>query len=96
MKKRKHLIHSEQFLAQLLKNEAVRKRYQENYEALLIAYYIVSLRKSAHMTQAELAKKLQTTQSAVARIENGKQNTTIQTLVKIARIFGRKLTIKFH
>ena len=48
------------------------------------------------MTQAELAKKLQTTQSAVARIENGKQNTTIQTLVKIARIFGRKLTIKFH
>ena len=41
---------------------------------------IADLREAAGMTQTELARKLKTTQSAVARIEAGKQNISTDTL----------------
>lgn len=43
------------------------------------------------MTQSDLARKLKTTQSAVARIESGKQNVSTDTLKKIGKALGRNL-----
>jgi len=42
-----------------------------------------------------LARKLDTTQSVVARIETGQQNLTTDTLQKIASVFNRDLRIEF-
>jgi UDP-N-acetylglucosamine 1-carboxyvinyltransferase len=52
---------------------------------------IADLRESAGLTQAALAKKLLTTQSAVARIESGRQNVSTAMIRKLGRAFGRNL-----
>lgn len=52
---------------------------------------VADLREAAGMTQTELAKKLKTTQSAIARIEAGKQNISTDTLKKLGRALGRNV-----
>lgn len=43
------------------------------------------------MTQRDLARALATSQSAIARMEAGRQNLTTEVLAKIGKIFNRKL-----
>ena len=43
------------------------------------------------MTQSELAKKLKTTQSAIARLESGKQNISADMLKRIGQALGKNL-----
>jgi UDP-N-acetylglucosamine 1-carboxyvinyltransferase len=52
---------------------------------------ITSVRESAGLTQSELARKIGTTQSAIARIESGKQNITHSTIKKISKALNRNL-----
>ena len=52
---------------------------------------IASVRESSGMTQSALAKKINTTQSAVARMESGKQNVTADMLRKISKALNRNL-----
>jgi len=52
---------------------------------------ISDLRESAGLTQSDLAKKLKTTQSAVARIESGSQNLSADTIKKISQALGRSV-----
>lgn len=52
---------------------------------------VADLREAGGMTQSDLARKLNTTQSAVARIESGKQNVSTDTLKKLGKALGRNL-----
>ena len=52
---------------------------------------IADMRETKGMTQAALAKKLKTTQSAVARIESGKQNISADMLKRIGNALGKNL-----
>jgi UDP-N-acetylglucosamine 1-carboxyvinyltransferase len=45
---------------------------------------ITKIREDKRMTQSELAKKLDTTQSVIARIEKGEQNLSTETLSKLS------------
>lgn len=85
----------ERYLAQQMKNKAFRKAYEEESQRLEIAYQILQLRKQRKLSQKELAHKLDTTQSVVARMESGQQNFTTDTLQKIASAFKRDLKIEF-
>lgn len=67
----------------------------EKYEKIYIGAQIKKIRRKAGMKQLEFARKLKTSQSVIARIENGKQNLTLKTLTLIAYTFGKKLLIKF-
>jgi transcriptional regulator with XRE-family HTH domain len=51
-------------------------------------------RRKAGITQAELARRLGTTQSVVARWEGGKVSPTIATLSRIAEACGSSLDVK--
>lgn len=58
----------------------------EKSQALLsIGSMISRLREDRRMTQSELGAKMGTTQSAIARIERGEQNLSIETLAKISK-----------
>ncbi len=85
----------QEYLAEKLKNPKFKKYYNEYGKQLEIAYQILQLRKQKKLSQAELARKLGTTQSNIARMEAGQQNFTTDTLQKIASIFKRGLKIEF-
>lgn len=56
---------------------------------------LIKLRIKKKLTQAEFAKRLKTTQSAVARLESGKANPRLSSLVKIAHALGMELRLEF-
>jgi transcriptional regulator with XRE-family HTH domain len=51
-------------------------------------------RQKADLTQAELARRLGTTQSAVARLESSRSNPRIDTLERALLATGQSLTIR--
>lgn len=52
-------------------------------------------RQTTGMPSAELADKAKTSQSMISRIEHGKANVTLSTLIKIAKALGKRLHITF-
>src|SRR3989344_350624 len=56
-----------------------------------IGYFIRELREQKGLTQSEFAKILETSQSAVARMEVGGQNLTLEQLSKISDVLGRRI-----
>lgn len=85
----------ERYLSQQLKDLKFRKYYDEYGKQLEIAYQVLQLRKQSKMSQVELARKIGTKQSNIARMEAGQQNLTTDTLQKIAKAFDRNLKIDF-
>ena len=83
------------YINKRLKDQQFKKSYDAYGKQLEIAYQVLQLRKKQKMSQVELAKKIGTTQSNVARLESGEQNFTTETLNKIARAFGRDLKVEF-
>jgi len=78
-----------------MKDKKFKKAFEEERHRLEVAYKISQLRKGKHFSQKQLAKKLDTTQSVIARIESGQQNFTTDTLQKIASVFNKTLKIDF-
>lgn len=85
----------EKHLSKELKDVELKKYFDEYGKQLEISYKILQLRKKQKLSQKDLAKKLKTTQSAIARMEAGEQNFTIETLQKIASAFNHNLKIDF-
>ncbi|MEI8130163.1 MAG: UDP-N-acetylglucosamine 1-carboxyvinyltransferase [bacterium] len=56
-----------------------------------IGLFIKNLREERGLTQAEFANALNTSQSAVARMEKGEQNLTVANLAKISELLGRQI-----
>lgn len=56
-----------------------------------VAETIKKLREERGMTQKAFAESIQTTQSVIARIENGKQNVTVEQLAKMSEALGRPI-----
>ncbi len=71
--------------------------FRESYEALegefALAAQVIEARARAGLTQEELAKRMGTSQSAVARLESGKARPSVATLEKLAKATGSKLRI---
>ncbi|SJZ45263.1 Helix-turn-helix [Pilibacter termitis] len=63
--------------------------------AFPLAVKIIALRDKAGLTQKELATLVGTSQSAIARLENGDTIPTVQTLNKIAKALHQKVRIDF-
>ena len=56
-----------------------------------IGHLIYQLRQDRGLTQAAFAKRLGTSQSAVNRIEHGKQNLSLETLGRISEVLKKPL-----
>lgn len=72
-------------------------RTKEEFDKLAPRYAVISQLISARiknkMTQQDVAKKVGTKQSAIARLESGGVNPSLEFLQKIARVMGYKLTV---
>lgn len=94
-KKNSVMIDFQDILKEELKNPEFKKYYDEYGRQLEIAYQILKLRKKKKMSQLELAKRIGTKQSNIARLETGQQNFSINTLEKIAEALDCRLNINF-
>lgn len=56
-----------------------------------IAQLISQIRQERGLTQAEFAKRLGTSQSAINRIEQGKHNISLETITRISAALGRNI-----
>lgn len=73
--------------------------YRQEYEALeeefRLADAIIGARVKAGLTQDELASRMDTTQSAIARLESGRALPSARTLKRLADATGTRLRISF-
>lgn len=88
-------ISFDKYLKEQLKDRKFREAYEKEGRRLEVAYQINRLRKKQRLSQKALAKKLDTTQSVIARIETGQQNFTVDTLQRIASALKCNLKIEF-
>jgi transcriptional regulator with XRE-family HTH domain len=74
--------------------------YQAAYDALQLEFELarslIKARMGAGLTQAQLAERMETTQSVVARLESGRIHPSTRTLEKVAQSTGTKLRISFE
>lgn len=82
--------------ARALKRPAVRKAYDALEDEFAFLDEVLKARSAAGLTQAEVARRVGTTQSAIARLESGarKHSPSIATLQRYARALGYRLEIK--
>lgn len=85
-----------QFKAQALARPEVRKAYDELAEEFSFIDEVLKARAASGLTQAELAARVGTTQSAIARLESGtpKHSPSIVTLQRYARAMGYRVEVK--
>jgi len=85
-----------QFKARALKRPGVRKAYDELAEEFSFIDEVLKARAASGLTQAELAARVGTTQSAIARLESGtpKHSPSIVTLQRYARAMGYRVEVK--
>ena len=84
------------FRARALKRPGVRKAYDALEDEFAFLDEVFRARSEAGLTQAEVADRVGTTQSAIARLESGarKHSPSIATLQRYARALGYRLEIK--
>ncbi|MCK9918959.1 helix-turn-helix transcriptional regulator [Microbacteriaceae bacterium K1510] len=70
--------------------------YRKEYDALEEEFLLIAARARAGLSQAELAKRMKTTQSAIARLESGRATPSTRTLQRYAEATGHRLKITFE
>jgi DNA-binding XRE family transcriptional regulator len=60
-----------------------RNKYEENTQMFIISEMLKGARKEAKMTQGQLAEKTGTKKSYISKIENGKGNIQMSTLIRL-------------
>ncbi|RTY86031.1 XRE family transcriptional regulator [Flavobacterium sp. RSP49] len=60
-----------------------RNKYEEHTQMFIISEMLKQARKEAKMTQEQLAEKTGTKKSYISKIENGKGNIQISTLIRL-------------
>jgi transcriptional regulator with XRE-family HTH domain len=76
-----------------LKEPGFRKGYEALAEEFELASVLIDARERAKLTQAELAKKMRTSQSTIARLESGAGKPSISTLQRFAEATGTRLRL---
>lgn len=84
------------FRSRALARPGVKKAYEELKEEFAFLDEVLRARAESGLTQAEIARRIGTTQSAVARLESGssKHSPSVATLQKYARAVGCRVEIK--
>ena len=76
-----------------MKDPAFREEYAHADDEFALIEALVHARTAAKLTQAELARRLGTTQSAIARLEGGSVSPSFATLRRYAEATGTRLTV---
>lgn len=78
---------------QLLSDPEVHKYYKDLSPKYQVIKQVIEQRKRLNMTQQDLASRLGTTQSVIARFESGNGNISLKTLERMSDVLGCVLNI---
>jgi DNA-binding XRE family transcriptional regulator len=79
----------------LEKDKKFKKIWEEEAIKREVVRMLIEMRIKEGLTQKELAKKLETSQSSIARLESGKGNPTLNFLVKLGKAVNKKLELHY-
>jgi transcriptional regulator with XRE-family HTH domain len=79
-----------------MKDPAYRKEYDAQEEEFALILAVAKARQRAGLSQAQLAKRMKTTQSTIARLESGRGKPSTRTLARFAKATGHRLKISFE
>src|SRR5829696_538157 len=79
-----------------MKDPEYRKEYEALEEEFALAAAVSKARRRAGLSQAELAQRMKTTQSTIARLERGRGLPSTRTLDRFAKATGHRLRITFE
>jgi len=78
------------------KDPEFRKAYEAEAARLQIGYKIARLRQLRHLSQAELAKRVNTTQQTISRLEDLRNaRINVKTLARLAAALRARLSVDF-
>ena len=80
--------------ARLLANPKVKAEYDSMAAEFEIAAELVKARLRAGLSQSELAAKMGTSQSAVARLESGRALPSTKSILRFSEATGSKLKVR--
>ena len=92
--KRKH-IPAEVVFAEFMQDPKFRREYEKVRQENEPLRAILRARVEKGMTRAQIAKRMGTTQSSIARVEAGKSHPTIPFMQRLAEALDMRLEIKF-
>ena len=84
------------FKVELLRDPEVRREYDALEGEFELVRTLIKARASAGLTQAEVAERMGTTQSTVARLEGGRSTPTWKTLQRYAEATGTRLRVQLE
>ena len=79
--------------ARLLKNPVFKAEYDALGPEYELIAQLITARAERNMTQKQLAEKVGTKQSCIARLESGNYNPSFQFLQRVATALGKKLSV---
>lgn len=85
----------EEFKKEALRDPEIKKAYDDLELEFSIITQMLEKRIAKGMSQKELAEKVGTKQSAIARLESGNSNPSVAFLEKVAKALDSKLRISF-
>jgi len=77
----------------LMEDPEFREEYALADQEYSLVAQLIRARTEAKLTQTEVAQRLGTTQSAIARLEGGRVSPSIATLRRYAEATGTRLTV---
>jgi predicted transcriptional regulator len=80
----------------LLADPAVQSEYDALAEEFDMTRELVAARARAGLTQAEVAERMGTTQSVVARMEGGRQQPSMRTVQRYAQAIGCRAVVRLE
>lgn len=78
------------------KEPGFRRGYDALEEEFSLASMLIAARTRAKLTQAELASRMGTSQSTIARLESGTSKPSLSTLRRYAKATGARLEIRME
>lgn len=90
------MISRKAHLERLMKDPEFKKEYDALEPWFRLQCKLIEAREKKRLTQAQLAKKLGTKQSAISRIERGDGNPTLGFLNRMADALDVKMKVTFE
>lgn len=86
----------EQLKTNLLKNPQTRAEYDALADEFETVRELIAARTLAGLTQNEVALRMGTTQSVVARLESGKRTPSMRTVQRYAQAVGARAVVRIE